>query len=603
MVNGSGENQAPSTVPPPSVVVDGIPGSPGLAVGVATVVDTRRPGVPRRHVSRHSAEDELDRFDRAVKHAAAGVRDLATRLRSSGPRAQASILEAYVAMVEDESLFEAVEQAIRVDLQCAEWALDSAVSQMAEQLRAAGDPYLAERSHDFEFVGDRILRALMGRQLPIPLVPALEEACILVAHDLSPAETAALSKDRVKAIVTEVGTRTSHTAILARALEIPAVVGVRRITAMIGSGERLVVDGQRGRVIISPTPAMIEAAESRAARHQALAAGLREGRREPARLRCGQEVELLANLELPGEADVALDQGAQGVGLYRTEFLYIARAEPPTEDEQYAVYRHVAERMAPLPVVLRTFDIGGDKFASAFQAPAEMNPALGLRAVRLGLAHPELMLTQLRAMVRASAHGTVSVMIPMVSAMEELRSARDLLGRAIDQVDAAGHPRAPKIPLGIMVEVPAAALMADLFAREADFFSIGTNDLIQYCLAVDRTNQELAYLASPFHPAILGLIRRVVEAAERHGRPVSVCGAMASDPAAAAVLVGLGLRQLSTETSSVLEVKSALGRISCEEARAVAERALECVTTTEAEQIVQEGLSPHLGHLFEVDAD
>ena len=548
-------------------------------------------------------EDELDRFDLAVEQAAAGVRELANRLRSSGPRAQASILEAYVAMVEDESLREAVERAIRDDLQCAEWALDSAVSQMADQLRATGDPYLAERSHDFEFVGDRILRALMGRQLPIPLVPALEEACILVAHDLSPAETAALSKDRVKAIVTEVGTRTSHTAILARALEIPAVVGVRRITAMIASGEKLVVDGQRGRVIISPTAAMIDTARARAARQQALAAGLREGRREPARLRCGERVDLLANLELPGEADVALEQGAQGVGLYRTEFLYIARAEPPSEDEQYAVYRHVVERMAPLPVVLRTFDIGGDKFASAFQAPAEMNPALGLRAVRLGLAHPELLLTQLRAMVRASAHGTVSVMVPMVSALEELRAVRELLSRAVKQVDQTGEPRAAEIPLGVMIEVPAAALLADQFAREADFFSIGTNDLIQYCLAVDRTNQELAYLASPFHPAILGLIRRVVEAAERHHRAVSVCGAMASDPAAAAVLVGLGLRQLSTETSSVLEVKAALARISREEARAVAERALECLTTTEAEQVVQQGLAPYLGDLFEVDAD
>jgi phosphotransferase system enzyme I (PtsI) len=314
-------------------------------------------------------------------------------------------------------------------------------------------------------------------------------------------------------------------------------------------------------------------------------------------------VDLLANLELPGEADVALEQGAQGVGLYRTEFLYIARAEPPSEDEQYAVYRHVAERMAPLPVVLRTFDIGGDKFASAFQAPAEMNPALGLRAVRLGLAHPELLLTQLRAMVRASAHGRVSVMVPMVSALEELHAVRALLSRAIEQVDQTGEPRAAEIPLGVMIEVPAAALLADQFAREADFFSIGTNDLIQYCLAVDRTNQELAYLASPFHPAILALIRRVVDAAERHHRPVSVCGAMASDPAAAAVLVGLGLRQLSTETSSVLEVKAALARISCEEARAVAERALECVTTTEAEQVVREGLAPYFGDLFEVDAD
>jgi phosphotransferase system enzyme I (PtsI) len=584
-------------------VVDGIPGSPGIAVGIATVVDTRRPGVPRRHVSRHAAEDELGRFERAVAHAAQGVRELASGLRSSGPPTQASILEAYVAMLEDETLRQMVERSIKIDLQCAEWALDAAVRQMADQLRATGDPYLAERSNDFEFVGDRILRALMGRQLPIPLVPAMDEAGILVAHDLSPAETAALSKDRVKAIVTEVGTRTSHTAILARALEIPAVVGVRRITALVGSGERLVVDGQRGRVIISPTAALVEAAEQRAARQQVIASALRETKNQPARLRCGQRIELLANLELPGETDVALEQGAQGVGLYRTEFLYIARGEPPTEDEQFAVYRHVAERMAPLPVVLRTFDIGGDKFASAFQAPPEMNPALGLRAVRLGLARPELLLTQLRAMVRASAYGQVSVMIPMVSALEELYAVRDLLELATAQVDQAGEPRAARIPLGVMIEVPAAALMAEEFARDADFFSIGTNDLTQYLLAVDRTNQDLAYLASPFHPALLRLIARVVEAGERYSRPVGVCGAMASDLLAAAVLVGLGVRQLSTETSSVLEVKAALSRVSCAEAESVAKRALATSTITEAEKVVREGLEPLLRDLLPADVD
>jgi phosphotransferase system enzyme I (PtsI) len=254
-------------------------------------------------------------------------------------------------------------------------------------------------------------------------------------------------------------------------------------------------------------------------------------------------------------------------------------------------------------VVLRTFDIGGDKFASAFQAPPEMNPALGLRAVRLGLARPELLLTQLRAMVRASAFGKVSVMIPMVSALEELYAVRDLLELATAQVDQAGEPRATRIPLGVMIEVPGAALMAEEFAREADFFSIGTNDLTQYLLAADRTNQDLAYLASPFHPALLRLIAHVVKAAERYSRPVSVCGAMASDLSAAAVLVGLGLRQLSTETSSVLEVKAALRRVSCAEARDVAERALAASTTTEAEKVVREGLAPLLGDLLPADVD
>ncbi|MFC1641449.1 phosphoenolpyruvate--protein phosphotransferase [Myxococcota bacterium] len=597
------QSETPSSVPPSPAVIDGIPGSPGLAVGSAMVVDTRRPGVSHRHVARRSVEDELERFERAVERASQDIREVASRLRISGPRSQASILDAYVAMVEDESLHELVERHIRIDLQCAEWALDSAVTELASQLRAVGDPYLAERSHDFEFVGDRILRTLMGRQLPIPLIPALEAACILVAHDLSPAETAALSKDRVKAIVTEVGTRTSHTAILARALEIPAVVGVKRITALVGSGEQLVVDGQRGRVVISPTPAMVEDARARARRCQSVIASLRENRHQPAALRSGEGIELMANLELPGEADVALEQGAQGVGLYRTEFLYIARAEPPSEDEQYAVYRYVAERMAPLPVVLRTFDIGGDKFASAFQAPAEMNPALGLRAVRLGLARPELLLIQLRAMVRASDRGNISIMVPMVSALDELRAVQQLLAQAIVEVDQAGHPRAPRIPLGIMVEVPAAALLAEEFSREADFFSIGTNDLIQYALAVDRTNQELAHLASGFHPAILRLVKQVAEAGRRAGKPVSVCGVMASDPIAACVLVGLGLRQLSVESSSLLEVKAALARVSLAEAQTVAGQALAQLTTSEGETAVRTGLAPLLHGLVDQEGD
>jgi len=431
----------------------------------------------------------------------------------------------------------------------------------------------------------------------------MSEAATLVAHDLSPAETAGLSRDRVQAIVTEVGTRTSHTAILARALEIPAVVGVRRITTLVGAGEQLVVDGTRGQVIISPSPGMIESARSRAERRERATIGLRGARDLPAMTRCGTRVDLRANIELPQEAEAAIEQGAQGVGLYRTEFLYIARNQPPDEEEQYTIYRRVLERVAPLPVTLRTFDIGGDKFMSAFQAPAEMNPALGLRAVRLGLAQPELFIAQLRAMVRASAHGNLRIMIPMISSLLELRAVRELLELAEREVDAAGRARAPSIPLGMMVEVPSAAVLAREFATEAEFFSIGTNDLIQYTLAVDRTNRELAYLASPFHPAILRLIELVVDAGRAHDRPVSVCGAMASDPYAAALLVGLGIHELSMEGSSIPAVKAAIGRIHCDEAREVARRARACVTAREVEAVVRAGFQDQLRDIGGDDED
>ncbi len=583
------------------MVIDGIAGSPGLAIAPAVIIDTRRPGVPHRHVPRAAADDEVERFAAAVKRASQGIRDVAARVRAAASRAEASILEAYILMIEDETLREETERHIRVDRQCAEWALDSAVRGMVDQLQSAGDPYLAERSHDVEFVGDRILRALMNRQIPMPVMPAVGEAAIIVAHDLSPAETAGLSKDRVRGIVTEIGTRTSHTAILARALDIPAVVGAKRITTLVGSGEQLVVDGLRGQVIIQPTQGMIDAARVRARRHEAVTLGLRSGVTGPAATRCGQRVELRANIELPHEAELALQQGAQGIGLYRTEFLYMSRQDPPSEEEQFEVYRRVLQATAPLPSTLRTFDIGGDKFVSAFQAPDEMNPALGLRAVRLGLARPELLLSQLRAMVRASAFGHLRIMVPMISAIRELRAVRELLDLACREVDFEGHARADHIALGMMVEVPAAAILADEFASDAEFFSIGTNDLVQYALAVDRTNQELAYLASPYHPAILRLIRMVVDAAARHDRPVSVCGAMASDPLAAALLIGMGLRELSMESSSVPEVRAAIGRISCAEAREVADRAFECSTAKEVEQTVKAAFIPHLRDILEPD--
>jgi phosphoenolpyruvate-protein phosphotransferase (PTS system enzyme I) len=584
----------------PVLVLEGIAGSPGLAIGPAILIDTGRPGVVRRHVHKHQVDDEMKRFGRAVKVAASGLREVAEKMRTSAPRAESSILEAYVAMVEDESLREDVERRVRIDRQCAEWAIDAAVGEIANQLKAGGDPYLAERSHDVEFIGDSLQRALSGKDRQLAL-PNTDEPSIIVAHDLSPAETATLTKDRVLAMVTEVGTRTSHTAILARSLEIPAVVGVVDIRKHVGNGDRLVVDGLRGRVTVAPTAEMVDAAVARAARHRAIAQGLREHRERPSTTKCGVPIVLRANIELPSEAEIALGEGAQGIGLYRTEFLYVDRALPPSEDEQYETYKKVLERVAPLEVTLRTFDIGGDKFVSAFQAPPEMNPALGLRAVRLGLARPEIFLEQLRAMVRASAHGQLKIMVPMIAAVRELRAVRELLARAIRDVDAKGQARAAQIPLGIMVEVPAAAVMANELAAESEFLSIGTNDLVQYSLAVDRTSRELAYLASPFDPAILRLIRGVIEAGRKRGRPVSVCGAMASDPLAAVLLVGMGLRELSMESSALAEVKEAIARVTLAEAEAVAAAILHCVEADEVVQQLDEAFGARIADLLGTD--
>lgn len=576
-----------------SLVLEGIPGSAGYAIGRAIVVDTRRNGVIRRHIPKHAADDELDRYDRAVQVAARELRTAEERARSRGTRLETSILEAYLLMVSDETLREDVERRIRIDLLCAEWALSAAVEEMTAHLRLAGDPYLAERSHDLEFVADRILGSLTGRTSLFAL-PGDRPPGILIAHDLAPTETVGFTRDRVLAIVTEAGTRTSHTAILARALEIPAVVGAAGLLGRIGDGDVVAVDGVHGRVIVHPSPELIQQIRERTHRFEAAARARQKLRDRPIVTRCGIPIEVRANIELPGEADLALGQGARGIGLYRTEFLFVERAEPPSEEEHYETYRRVIEAMAPLPVTLRTFDIGGDKFVSSLLVPRDMNPALGLRAVRLALARPDIFVTQLRGMIRASAHGQLRVMIPMIASIGELRAVRILFDRALAEVDTAGYSRAPHIPLGMMVEVPSAAIMASEFAREAEFFSIGTNDLVQYALAVDRASPELAYLASFYDPAILRLIANVIRAGNEHDRPVGLCGAMASDQLAAVLLIGLGLRELSMEPSAIPAAREAIGAVTMAEAMDVARAALLRVTATEVERLLVERFSDRL---------
>lgn len=577
-----------------SVELDGIGGSGGFAIGRAMVVATLRTGVTHRRIAHADIEHEVGRFDQAVSQAVEDLRAVTEKLRrGDSVMAETSILDAYIMMLGDPTLRDDVRDLIGLENQCAEWALEASVEVMCSQLRESEDPYLAERSHDFEFIRDRLLRTLAGQKEGV-FIPEHSEPVVIVARDLSPAETATLNKSHVLGIVTEVGTRTSHTAILARAMEIPAVVGAVGVLGYVGDGDRIVVDGVHGKVIVNPSPELLDELEPRAERYYQVARGLRELRDEPACTRCGHPINLEANIELAREADIALSHGARGVGLYRTEFLYIDRKLPPTEEEQYQTYRTVVETMAPRPVTLRTFDIGGDKFVSAIKMPRDMNPALGLRAVRLGLEQPELMKTQLRAMVRASAHGPVRIMVPMVAALSEMRAVRALLSESVLEVDRAGHAHSDHIPLGCMVEVPSAAIMANEFAREVEFLSIGTNDLVQYSLAVDRTSRELARLASHFDPAVVRLIKGVIEAGALRQRSVSVCGAMASDPLAVILLLGMGLRNFSMEASAIPEVKAAMSRVTLAEAEDAASLAFEASTANELEQGLAERFAPRL---------
>jgi phosphotransferase system enzyme I (PtsI) len=584
-------------------VLHGIAGSPGVVFATAVVVGDSRATQPHRRIAPSETEAEQLRFAEAVRRAKDDLRAMAAQFSSGN--AETSILEAYVMMVGDETLATAVHAEIG-EGRCAEWAVARAIDAMAFKLSAAGDAYLRERSHDVEWVGERLLRAFGDDGAPSShghgTMPRISGPSVIVARDLSPADTAAMVHQPIVGFVTEMGTRTSHTSIMARALEIPAVVGVTDATRRISTGDVVIIDGLRGQVIVQPTEAQMRDAEARSTRYVALARGLMESRDRPPETQDGARIALRANVELPAEAILARDQGADGIGLYRTEFLYIDRAQMPDEDEQYEIFRAVVEATRPRPVVLRTFDIGGDKFASTFKMPPEVNPMLGLRAVRLALSRPDVFLDHLRAMVRASAHGDVRIMVPMVASLGELRQVRAMLKEAIDDVHARGLPHATDIPLGVMIEVPAAAVMVDLFAREAAFLSLGTNDLIQYALAVDRTSRSLAYLASPFDPAIIHLIAGVVRAGRAWSRPVSICGAMASDPLAAILLLGLGLRDFSMEAAAIPEIREALRRVSVVEAEGVAREALAAETAEEVEHVVAAAFAPRLYDLLTGEA-
>ncbi len=599
-----GPSSAGMTRPPPSdastprgMLIKGIAGSPGVAVGLALVVGDTKAAYARRHIASAQIEGEVLRLERAVEDAKRHIREVAARLPVA-PLETNSILDAYLTMIGDPMLLDRVVKKIRDDKKCAEWAVAQACDEIGKLFAHAeeGDAYIVERRHDVEFVCDRLLRELTGDTKQI--VPRLDQPMVVIARDLSPADTAAMVREPVIAFVTEIGSRTSHTAIMARALEIPAVVGAGEALNVIRTGDTVVVDGLRGEIVVNPSEIVVEEARGRGAKHLAFARGLLSARDQPCVTRDGTSVSLKANVELPAEAILALDHGAEGIGLYRTEFIYIDRTTMPKEDEQYELYRAVVEAVSPRPVTLRTFDIGGDKFASSFQLPAEMNPALGLRAVRLALSRPDVFLTQLRAMLRASAHGELRIMIPMVASVLELRQVRKLLLRAAEEVDAAGHARARHVPLGIMVEVPAAVVMADVLATEAEFFSIGTNDLVQYTLAIDRGNRSLAPLASPFHPAILRMIRQVVRAAAPRAIPVALCGAMASDPIASVLLAGLGVRELSMEAAAIPEIKEAVRRVRIEDCEKAADAALALDTAEAVEELVAATFAPALYDLL-----
>src|SRR5437016_7355732 len=496
----------------------GIPASPGVAIGKVHPIDRRRARVPRYHIASGQVAAELARLDQAVRDS---VEQLRASRESLGEGEQGDILDAHRMMADDPSILEGARSLVRDELLNAEWAVRRTFREISEKL--GNDGYLAERRADLDEVSDRIIQNLVG-EAPTTHLEQPPQDAIVVAYDLPTADAAVLlSGGRVRGLVTDFGSKTSHTAILARALEVPAVVGAGQASELCRAGDLIALDGNTGEVLISPDPADVVRFEAARAEAKFREAALLEERDLPAVTLDGRRVGLWANIEFPEEVPSVLAHGGEGVGLYRTEFLYLNREELPTEDEHYRAYSTILERMKDLPVTIRTLDLGGDKLPIG-QRSHEPNPALGLRALRFTLRHPQLFRTQLRALLRASVHGNLQIMLPMVAAVGELREAKAQIEAIRQELLREGKPVAEKIPIGIMIETPAAALAADRLAQECDFFSIGTNDLIQYSLAIDRSNRDVAYLYHPLHLGVLRLIQSSVEGAQAAGIECAMCG-------------------------------------------------------------------------------
>lgn len=588
-----------SIVPPmpgQRVVMRGIAASPGIATGRAVVVDRRRSHVPRRHIGAPEVEREAERLRAAAMASEADLKLIQTRLLEDASGEHSSILDAHLLIVRDEMLLGGARRLIRDELINAEWALKRTVERIKELFDRNSDDYFRERRSDVDFVGDRILRHLTGDRATL----SVDRQSIVVAHDLSPADTAALSRQPVIGLVLDVGSRTSHTAIMARALELPAVVATGDATAMIAADDFVIVDGLRGEVVVSPTDEEIERADDKGRRYVSFSRGLLGRRDEPATTLDGERLTLRANLELPAEAAIAVDHGADGVGLYRTEFLFIDRDEPPGEDEQAQLYADVLRVVAPREVTMRTFDLGGDKFATAIRTPRTLRRSLGLRGIRLALAHSDLLRTQLIAILRAATEVPqcrLRVMFPMVASIKELDAAKAVFAEARAVVERRGLAP-PEVPLGVMIEVPSAAIMAPQLGTRCDFFSVGTNDLVQYTLAIDRINEEMAHLSSPLDPAVLRMLAMTLDAARAVDIPCAVCGEAAADPTCVPVLVGLGARELSMHPAAIPLVREVVRRLDARRAREVAYQCLLSSSSDEAEEIVRSAFGADLADVF-----
>ena len=569
--------------------LQGIAASDGIAI--AKVYTLTEPDLSFTKISVEDTENEISRLEKALEVSTKEIELIKeTALKNLGEE-EAQVFEAHLMVLSDPELVGQVKDAITSQKVNAEHALKE-VSDMFISIFAGmeDNPYMQERAADIRDVSKRILANLLGVKIPSPAT--IKDEVVVVAGDLTPSDTAQLNRQYVKAFVTDIGGRTSHSAIMARSLEIPAIVGTKEITSLAKDGDLIIIDGLSGDVFLNPSEDVVAEYRAKAEAFAAQQAEWEKLKDADTFTKDGHQVELAANIGTPKDLEGVIHNGAEGVGLYRTEFLYMDSHDMPTEEDQFEAYKAVLEGMNGKPVVVRTMDIGGDKELPYLPLPHEMNPFLGYRAIRISLNEPEMFRTQLRALLRASVYGKLRIMFPMIATLNDFRGAKALLLEEKAKLVAEGVAVSDDIQVGIMIEIPAAAVLAHQFAKEVDFFSIGTNDLIQYTMAADRMNERVSYLYQPYNPSILTLIKHVIDSAHNEGKWAGMCGEMAGDQTAVPLLVGLGLDEFSMSASSVLKTRSLISKLTLEDMKALADKAInECATVQEVEALVEEVVS------------
>ena len=569
-----------------SFAIHGVGVSSGIAIGHAHLVSHALLEVVHYRVPAELIDQEIARFDQAIQTVSQDLETVRAQLPSRAPAELSAFISTHLMILNDHSLAEDPKKIIQSDRCNAEWAIKQQMEFIVEQFDQIEDEYLRERKHDVIQVVERIIKVLLGRPSQVPLLEQ-EKAIILVAHDISPADAIQFKQHQFAAFVTDVGGATSHTAILARSLNIPSIVALQRARALIHDGELIIVDGTQGVVIVDPDKDALAEYKLRQEQWELEQQKLKRIKLNKAVTLDGTAIDLFANIEVPEDIVQVKASGAAGIGLYRTEFLFMNRREAPNEEEQFEAYRTVAEKMDGKPVTIRTLDLGADKEVNADTERSCTNPALGLRAIRLCLAEPQMFHTQLRALLRATAFGNIQILIPMLSSITELRQTKLLIERAKQSLRAQKIAFNENVQIGGMIEIPAAALCAEAFAKELDFLSIGTNDLIQYSLAIDRTDDAVSHLYNPVHPAILKLIEMTIKAGLKLGKKVSVCGEMAGDAKLTRLLLGFGLRQFSMHPSHILSVKHQVLQSNLEKLKPVARKILGCQDSDKIEPLIQ----------------